>query len=89
MQTMSIRAMHDVAYERGEEFDPALIGDVPTMAAELSLGHQAGLPIEAPSPYDRRRRWARERRQALDGVPEWLEAADLVEPLVGVHGEIV
>jgi hypothetical protein len=89
MQTMSIRAMHDVAYERGEELDPALMGDVPTMAAELSLGHQAGLPIEAPSPYERRRRARRERRRAMDAVPEWLEVGDLVEPLGGIHGELV
>jgi hypothetical protein len=89
MPTMSIRTMHDVAYERGEDYDPALIGDVPEMAAELALGDQAGLPIEAPSLYDRRRRRARERRAALEGVPEWLSVDDLVEPLVGVHGELV
>ncbi|MCP9491549.1 MAG: hypothetical protein MSC31_16990 [Solirubrobacteraceae bacterium MAG38_C4-C5] len=86
---MSVRTMHDVAYERGEDYDPAALGDVPRMAAELTLGAQAGLPIEAPAPYDRRRRRARERRAAQDGVPEWLEASDLVEPLLAVHGELV
>jgi len=93
MQTLSIRAMHDVAYERGEEFDPALLGDVPTMAAELALGEHAGLPIEGPSAYDRRRARDRERRAAA--VPQWLEASDLAQSLLGldggrlVHGELV
>lgn len=89
MLTMSVRTMHDVAYERGEDYDPALMGDAPRMAAELTLGAQAGPPIEAPSAYERRRARARERRAALDGVPEWLSAEDLVEPLIGVHGELV
>lgn len=88
MQTMSVRTMHDVAYERGEDYDPALMTDT-ALVEELALGHRAGLPIEAPSPYDRRRARARERRAALGDVPEWLSADDLVEPLVGVHGELV
>lgn len=35
------------------------------MAAELPLGTRAGLPIEALSPYGRRRARRRERRQAM------------------------
>ena len=81
--------MHDVAYERGEDYDPALLGDIPAMAAELALGAQAALPVEAPSEYDRRRARRRERRHALEAVPAWLEASDLTEPLTGVHGALI
>ena len=86
MHTLSTRDLTALAYERGEEFDPAMAPS-PAVVAELSLGSLAMRPIEAPSPYERRRE--REGRRALSGVPEWLSAEDLLERPVGVHGELV
>jgi len=88
MQTLSIRAMHDVAYERGEEFDPAL-APTPALVEELELGHQAQRPIEALSPYELRRERERERREALALVPDWFSIEDLLERPAGIHGELV
>ncbi|MDQ3647587.1 MAG: hypothetical protein M3433_03195 [Actinomycetota bacterium] len=89
MHTLSTRDLTALAYERGEEFDPALTPS-PALVAELSLGQVAARPIEAPGPYERRRRRRRERRQAQAGVPEWFSAEDLFErPLGVVHGELV
>lgn len=89
MHTLTIRAMHDVAYERGEDFDPAVMADLPDVMAGLALSERAAMPVEAPSLYDRRRARDRRRREALAAVPAWLTANDLVEPLLGVHGELV
>lgn len=89
MQTLNIRAMHDVAYERGEDFDPAVMADMPDVLEGLAMSERAELPVEAPSAYDRRRARERQRRRRLAAVPAWLTATDLVEPLVGVHGELV
>lgn len=89
MHALTIRTIHDVAYDRGEDYDPAVMDDVPDLLADLTIGQNAAPPIEAPSLYDRRRARARERRDALAAVPEWLTASDLAEPLVGIHGELV
>lgn len=89
MPTLTIRAMHDIAYERGEDYDPAAISDAASMAADLQLGRHAGLPVEAPSAYDRRRAQDRARREALAGVPGWLTAKDVLARPAGVHGELI
>lgn len=88
MRTMSIRSMAALAYERGEEYDPAL-AITPALMEQLSLSEHASRPVEAPSPYERQRRRRRERRQEAGRVPDWFAAGDLVERPPGVHGEIV
>ena len=88
MHTVSIRTMQDLAYECGEEFDPALFAPSEGLVEGLALVGAAAPLVEAPSEYERRRRYARDRRHALRSVPEWLEAQDLVA-LPSVHGELV
>lgn len=87
-QIPSTRLMMALAFERGEEYDPALAPS-PDLMAELAATAVAGRPVEAPSAYERRRRRERERREALAGVPEWFSVEDLLEPPVGIHGELV
>ena len=88
MRTLSTRTMAALAYERGEEFDPALTA-TPALVDELATWQRAGMPVEAPSPYERRRARERERRQEVSAVPEWFSLQDLVERPVGVLGELV
>jgi hypothetical protein len=88
MHTLSTRTLHDLAYDRGEEYDPALT-PTPALMEELSLTDRAERPIEAHSPYERRRRRERERREAEALVPDWFALDDLFERPVGVHGELV
>jgi hypothetical protein len=87
MHTVSVRTMQDLAYERGEEFDPALFANDELLEG-LSLAAVAAPIVEAPSEYERRRREARERRRALRSIPAWFEAQDLI-PLEHIHGELV
>ena len=87
MHTLSLSTIQDLAYERGEEFDPALFAS-PALIEDLALVGGAGSIVEAPSKYERRRRYERERRRALASVPEWLEAQDL-GALEAVTGEVV
>lgn len=87
-QIPSTRSMMALAYERGEDYDPALAPG-PALIEELALGQRAGRPIEAPSPYERRRRRERERREARACVPGWFSVDDLLERPVGMHGELV
>ena len=88
MHTVSVRTMQDLAYERGEEFDPSLFVSSDGLLEGLSLASVAAPIVEAPSEYDRRRRNARERRHALRSIPAWFEAQDLA-PLEHIHGELV
>ncbi len=88
MHTVSRRTLHDLAYERGEEYDPAL-APTPALVEELELGRQAQRPVEARSSYELRRERERERREALALVPDWFSIEDLLERPVGVHGELV
>jgi hypothetical protein len=88
MHTLSTRTLHDLAYERGEEYDPAL-APTPGLLEELELGRQAQRPVEALAPYELRRERERERREALALVPDWFSIEDLLERPVGVHGELV
>lgn len=87
MHTVSVRTMQDLAFERGEEFDPSLFASDGLLEG-LSLASIAAPIVEAPSEYDRRRRNARERRRALRSIPAWFEAQDLA-PLEHIHGELV
>ncbi len=88
MRTLSTRTMISLAYERGEEFDPALAPG-PDVVEDLMTWERAAMPVESLSPYERRRRRERARRQALSCLPGWFSAQDLLEGPVGVHGELV
>ena len=89
MHTLSTRTLVALAYERGEEFDPAL-ATTPALVEELSLSAAAARPIEAPSPYERRRTRQRARRAELGRMPEWFSPCDLVgSTLAGASGAVV
>jgi hypothetical protein len=82
----------ELAYERGEEFDPGLWLS-PALCDYLATAERACRPVAAPSAYERRRRRERARREACGRVPGWFSAQDLAEP-VGtdgrlIHGELV
>lgn len=86
MHCVSTRALAALAYERGEEFDPALM---PTPEAVEELGAAMGaIPVVGgPGDYERRRIRRRERRM-LARVPDWFSADDLVPDTIAVvHGE--
>ncbi len=75
MRPMSVREIHTLCYERGIEFDPAM---VPVELSELA-GVIVGTPVwegrsAAQELYERRAAERRERRQ----VPEWFSVQDLV-----------
>jgi hypothetical protein len=82
----------ELAYERGEEFDPSLWLS-PALCDHLAAAERARRPVAAPSAYERRRRRERQRREAFARVPGWFSAGDLAEPACGdgrlIHGEPV
>ncbi len=88
MRTLSTRTMISLAYERGEEYDPAH-APTPDVVEDLAAWETAAMPVESVSPYERRRRRERARRQALSCLPGWFSAQDLLERPAGVHGELV
>ena len=88
MQTPSMRFFAALAYERGEEFDAALM---PTPELVEDFGAAGGAtPLSAePGRYERRRRQEGERRM-LERVPAWFSADDLVrDDMTVIHGEPV
>ena len=88
MQTPSMRFVAALAYERGEEFDPALM-PTPELVEDLGTAGSAIPLVGEPGSYERRRRQERERRM-LERVPAWFSADDLVPERVAViHGEPV
>ena len=88
MQTPSMRFVAALAYERGEEFDPALMPP-PELVEDLGVAGAAMPLVGEPGSYERRRRRERERRM-LERVPAWFSADDLVRDSTAlVHGEPV
>ena len=88
MQTPSMRFVAALAYERGEEFDPALM-PTPELVANIGVAGAAMPVIGEPGSYERRRRRERERR-LLERVPAWFSADDLVrDDMTVIHGEPV
>ena len=88
MQTPSMRFVAALAYERGEEFDPALMPP-PELVEDLGTAGAAMPLVGEPGSYERRRRRERERRM-LEQVPAWFLADDLVRDSTAlVHGEPV
>jgi hypothetical protein len=76
MYTPSTRILSALAYDRGQEYDPAE-PVCPDLLEALSLVDQARPVIGEDGPYDRARQRRRERRQA-DGIPAWFSAEDLI-----------
>jgi hypothetical protein len=76
MYTPSTRILSALAYDRGEEYDPAE-PVAPDLLEALSLVEQARPVIGEDGPYERARQRRRERRQA-DGIPAWFSAEDLI-----------
>jgi hypothetical protein len=81
MHTLSTRTLSALAYERGEEYDPALPPITPAAIDELALFEHARLIVCEPGDYERRREAERERRRQrreLSRIPEWFSAQDLI-----------
>ena len=76
MHTPSTRILSAIAYDRGEEYDPAEV-ITPGLLEALSLVEQARPVIGEDGPYERARLRRRERREA-DGIPAWFSAEDLI-----------
>ena len=76
MRPMSMREMHALCFERGIEFDPAI---VPVGELAERAGGIVARPVWdgrslAQEMYDRRTAERRERRR----IPEWFSAEDLI-----------
>jgi hypothetical protein len=69
MSTLSTRTLAALAFERGEEFDPALTLPSAPLAEDLALLARARSLICEPSPTERRRRRERARRAACAPEP--------------------
>jgi hypothetical protein len=88
MHTPSTRILSALAYDRGEEYDPAE-PVAPDLLEALSLVEQARPVIGEDGPYERARQRRRDRRQA-DGIPAWFSAEDLIAaPWETVDGRLV
>ena len=76
MHSLSTRILSALAYDRGEEYDPAQ-PIAPDLLDTLSLVEHARPVIGEDGPYERARQRQRERRQA-NGIPAWFSAEDLI-----------
>ena len=76
MHTPSTRMLPALAYDRGEEYDPAQ-PVCPDVLELLSLVERARPLIGEDGPYERARRRRRERCEA-NGIPAWFSAEDLI-----------
>jgi len=76
MHSLSTRTLSVLAYDRGEEYDPA-DPVAPNLLEVLSLMERARSILGEDGPYDRARQRRRDRRQA-DGIPVWFSAEDLI-----------
>jgi hypothetical protein len=75
MRPMSVREMHALCYERGIEFDPAMVPTELSQMAEVMVGTPAWEGRSAAQElHERRMAERRERR----GVPDWFSAQDVV-----------
>ena len=76
MHTPSTRILSAIAYDRGEEYDPAEL-ITPDLLEALSLVEQARPVIGEDGPYERARQRRRERRQR-EAIPPWFSVEDLI-----------
>ncbi len=95
-RTPSIRTLAALAYERGEEFDPALMLS-PALAEQLdgSTATATGTTDYA-SYFSSSEKWRIRRESGRSGTPveaaapSWFEASDLAPcPLDTRHGELL
>jgi hypothetical protein len=75
MRPTSVREMHALCYERGMEFDPAMVPVELAERAEVILAQPAWEGRSAAQDLHERRMG--ERRQ-LKRVPEWFSVQDLL-----------
>jgi hypothetical protein len=76
MHTLSTRTLSALAYDRGEEYDPAE-PVAPDLLEALSLVEQARPVIGEDGPYERARQRRLERRERT-AIPDWFSAEDLI-----------
>jgi hypothetical protein len=76
MHTLSTRILSALAYDRGEEYDPAE-PVAPDLLEALSLVEHAVPVIGEDGPYERSRQRRRERRERT-AIPSWFSAEDLI-----------
>jgi hypothetical protein len=76
MHTLSTRILSALAYDRGEDYDPAE-PVCPDLLEALSLVEQARSVIGEDGPYERARQCRRERRERT-AIPAWFSAEDLI-----------
>ena len=72
MSTLSTRTLAALAFERGEEFDPALTLPSAPLADDLALLAGARALMCELSPMERRRRRERDRRAVCAAEPRAL-----------------
>ncbi len=76
MHTLSTRILSALAFDRGEEYDPAQ-AVCPDLLEALSLVEHAAPVIGENGPYERARQRRRERRQR-NAIPAWFSVEDLI-----------
>ncbi|HWF25612.1 MAG TPA: hypothetical protein VG275_09200 [Solirubrobacteraceae bacterium] len=76
MHTLSTRTLSALAYDRGEEYDPAQ-PVCPSLLDAFELVEHAAPVIGEDGPWERRRQERRERR-GRQQIPEWFSAEDLI-----------
>jgi hypothetical protein len=81
-----MRTLAALAYERGQEYDPAFAPDL-ALIEDLELAELAGPIVCEASPLERRRQRERERRAQLAAVPDWFSVDDLVPSVVELTRE--
>ena len=77
MHTLSTRGLFALAYDRGEEYDPAE-PVTPDLLEALSLVEHASPVIGDDGPYERARQRRRERDRERAAIPDWFSAEDLI-----------
>jgi hypothetical protein len=78
MSTFSTRTLAALAFERGEEFDPALTLPSGPLVEDLALLAGARVLVCELSPTERRRRRQRERRAACPAMRDEIALDDVV-----------
>jgi hypothetical protein len=76
MHTLSTRSMSAIAFDRGEEYDPAN-PVCPRLLEDLALVERACPVIGEDGPFELARQRARERRERA-AIPGWFSAEDLI-----------
>jgi hypothetical protein len=91
MRSPSTRTLSALAFDRGEDYDPAQ--PLPTaLLDDLELVAHAAPIVGDAGPVERRRQRARARRRAIANVPGWFAVDDLISApweQRTVHGELV